>query len=145
MSVSSPCFFSRARLFIGARISLSRMAARWLGWSSHLLIAGAICSCLIGASYPLTQVYQHQEDSQRGDRTLSLLLGYKGSFMSSQARFVCHWLATDVFVLATNRQPVSLLPVIPDYVPRPSFSFLTGGFIRWARIPPTPTLKTPCA
>jgi 4-hydroxybenzoate polyprenyltransferase len=58
-----------------------------VGWSSHLFIAGAICSCLIGASYPLTQVYQHQEDSQRGDRTLSLLLGYKGSFVFSGALF----------------------------------------------------------
>ena len=57
------------------------------GWNSHLLIAGAICSCLIGASYPLTQVYQHEEDSKRGDRTLSLLLGYKGSFIFSGALF----------------------------------------------------------
>lgn len=56
-------------------------------WNSHLLIAGAICSCLIGASYPLTQVYQHEEDSRRGDRTLSLLLGYKGSFIFSGALF----------------------------------------------------------
>jgi len=56
-------------------------------WSSHLFIAGAICSCLIGASYPLTQVYQHEEDSRRGDRTLSLLLGHKGSFIFSGALF----------------------------------------------------------
>lgn len=56
-------------------------------WTSHLVIAGAICSCLIGASYPLTQVYQHEEDSRRGDRTLSLLLGYKGSFLFSGALF----------------------------------------------------------
>ena len=58
-----------------------------VGWSSHLFIAGAICSCLIGASYPLTQVYQHNEDSRRGDRTLSLMLGYKGSFIFSGALF----------------------------------------------------------
>jgi len=45
------------------------------------LIAGIICSCLIGASYPLTQVYQHDEDRKRGDKTLSLLLGVKGSFI----------------------------------------------------------------
>ncbi len=57
------------------------------GWNLHLLIAGAICSSLIGASYPLTQVYQHGEDSRRGDRTLSLLLGYKGSFIFAGALF----------------------------------------------------------
>lgn len=57
------------------------------GWNSHLFIAGVICSCLIGASYPLTQVYQHEEDGRRGDRTLSLLLGHKGSFIFSGALF----------------------------------------------------------
>ncbi|MGI4804455.1 MAG: UbiA family prenyltransferase [Janthinobacterium lividum] len=55
----------------------------YLGWDSSVLIAGGICSCLIGASYPLTQIYQHEEDSKRGDHTLSLLLGYKGSFIFS--------------------------------------------------------------
>lgn len=51
------------------------------------IIAGAICSCLIGASYPLTQVYQHDEDGRRGDRTLSIILGYKGSFIFSSVLF----------------------------------------------------------
>jgi 4-hydroxybenzoate polyprenyltransferase len=58
-------------------------------WSPDFFIAGCICSCLIGASYPLTQVYQHGEDSRRGDRTLSLVLGYKGSFICSGALFAC--------------------------------------------------------
>ena len=56
-------------------------------WNTHFIIAGAICSCLIGSSYPLTQVYQHGEDSRRGDRTLSLVLGYKGSFIFSGVLF----------------------------------------------------------
>jgi 4-hydroxybenzoate polyprenyltransferase len=56
-------------------------------WDTGFIVAGAICSCLIGASYPLTQVYQHAEDSRRGDRTLSLLLGYKGSFIFSGVLF----------------------------------------------------------
>lgn len=57
------------------------------GLTGDMLIAGAICSCLIGASYPLTQVYQHGEDSRRGDITISILLGYKGSFIFSGALF----------------------------------------------------------
>jgi 1,4-dihydroxy-2-naphthoate octaprenyltransferase len=57
------------------------------GWTSHVLVAGGICSCLIGASYPLTQVYQHDEDNRRGDRTLSIMLGYRGSFIFSGALF----------------------------------------------------------
>jgi 1,4-dihydroxy-2-naphthoate octaprenyltransferase len=56
-------------------------------WSPDFIIAGAICSCLIGASYPLTQVYQHGEDGRRGDITISILLGYKGSFIFSGVLF----------------------------------------------------------
>lgn len=56
-------------------------------WNALVLIAGGICSCLIGASYPLTQIYQHEEDSKRGDRTLSLLLGFRGSFIFSGVLF----------------------------------------------------------
>lgn len=49
-------------------------------FESRNLLPALLCSLLIGASYPLTQVYQHAEDSERGDRTLSLVLGIKGSF-----------------------------------------------------------------
>jgi 4-hydroxybenzoate polyprenyltransferase len=59
------------------------------GWNFNFIIPGCIASCLIGASYPLTQVYQHGEDSRRGDRTISLLLGYQGSFIFSGALFAC--------------------------------------------------------
>jgi 1,4-dihydroxy-2-naphthoate octaprenyltransferase len=55
----------------------------FIGFSADAWLAALICSCLIGASYPLTQVYQHAEDSKRGDKTLSLLLGIKGSFIFS--------------------------------------------------------------
>lgn len=54
----------------------------------EVMMAGLICSCLIGASYPLTQIYQHEEDSKRGDITLSILLGIKGSFIFSAIVFV---------------------------------------------------------
>jgi 4-hydroxybenzoate polyprenyltransferase len=59
------------------------------GFDGRVFLAGIICSCLIGASYPLTQVYQHIEDSQRGDKTLSILLGKKGSFLFSAFIFFC--------------------------------------------------------
>ena len=38
-------------------------------------------SLLIGGFYPLTQIYQHQHDKADGVTTLSLLLGYKGTFI----------------------------------------------------------------
>lgn len=37
-------------------------------------------SCLIGGYYPLTQVYQHKEDASDGVKTISILLGKKGTF-----------------------------------------------------------------
>ncbi len=39
-----------------------------------------IASLLIGGYYPLTQIYQHEEDSQRGDLTISYKLGIFGTF-----------------------------------------------------------------
>ncbi|MCP2042290.1 UbiA family prenyltransferase [Pontibacter sp. HSC-36F09] len=44
----------------------------WFALVSTLFLCG---------SYPLTQIYQHQEDSARGDKTLSLLLGIRGTFV----------------------------------------------------------------
>ena len=42
------------------------------------LIAAAL---LIGGFYPLTQIYQHNQDKADGVTTLSMLLGYKGTFI----------------------------------------------------------------
>lgn len=38
-------------------------------------------SLLIGGFYPLTQIYQHEQDKKDGVTTLSILLGYKGTFI----------------------------------------------------------------
>jgi 1,4-dihydroxy-2-naphthoate octaprenyltransferase len=38
-------------------------------------------SLLLGGFYPLTQIYQHEADRQDGVRTLSMVLGYRGSFI----------------------------------------------------------------
>lgn len=39
------------------------------------------CSLLLAGVYPLTQIYQHQEDYKNGDITISYKLGYKGTFI----------------------------------------------------------------
>lgn len=39
------------------------------------------CSLLLGGFYPLTQIYQHEADRQDGVRTLSMVLGLRGSFI----------------------------------------------------------------
>lgn len=45
------------------------------------LLLALVSSLFLCGSYPLTQVYQHQEDRRRGDQTLSLLLGIRGTFV----------------------------------------------------------------
>ena len=47
---------------------------------SNLLLA-LVSTLFLCGSYPLTQVYQHAEDARRGDRTLSLRLGIRGTFV----------------------------------------------------------------
>lgn len=45
-----------------------------------VLIAGSLTSIMLWANYPMTQVYQHEEDARHGDKTLSLMLGIRGTF-----------------------------------------------------------------
>lgn len=49
----------------------------------HNLSLALVSTLFLGGSYPLTQVYQHAEDSRRGDRTLSLMLGIRGTYIFS--------------------------------------------------------------
>lgn len=44
-------------------------------------LAGLLSSFMLLGNYPMTQVYQHEEDSKRGDYTLSLMLGIRGTFI----------------------------------------------------------------
>ncbi len=44
------------------------------------LFPAALTSLMLWANYPMTQVYQHEEDAKHGDRTLSLRLGIRGTF-----------------------------------------------------------------
>lgn len=48
----------------------------------------AIASCLIGALYPLTQIYQHKQDKEDGVTTISFLLGKRGTFLFSMFLFM---------------------------------------------------------
>lgn len=48
-------------------------------------IPALVCTSNLLAIYPLTQVYQHEEDAKRGDMTMSRLLGIKGTFINANA------------------------------------------------------------
>jgi 1,4-dihydroxy-2-naphthoate octaprenyltransferase len=63
------------------------------------LLPCLISSLLIGALYPLTQIYQHAEDRADGVITISYLAGKRGTFILSMLMFL---LAT--FLLAVRYQ-----------------------------------------
>ena len=46
-------------------------------------------SLLIGGFYPLTQVYQHEADHKDGVRTISMALGYRGTFVFTGIIYSC--------------------------------------------------------
>jgi 1,4-dihydroxy-2-naphthoate octaprenyltransferase len=45
-----------------------------------VLWAGAATTLMLWGNYPMTQIYQHEEDSKRGDITMSIKLGVSGTF-----------------------------------------------------------------
>ena len=55
-----------------------------LGWEplreAEVLVPALLTSITLWGSYPMTQIYQHEEDIKRGDRTLSYILGIRGTF-----------------------------------------------------------------
>ncbi|MFD1142043.1 UbiA family prenyltransferase [Larkinella insperata] len=51
------------------------------------LLAALLCTMNLLAVYPITQIYQHEEDSRRGDLTMSRLLGVGGTFLNAVCWF----------------------------------------------------------
>jgi 4-hydroxybenzoate polyprenyltransferase len=52
-----------------------------------VLLPGLLTTFMLWANYPLTQVYQHEEDSKRGDITISIKLGVKKTFYFAASMF----------------------------------------------------------
>jgi 4-hydroxybenzoate polyprenyltransferase len=50
-------------------------------FTSQYLFPAAFCSFLVGGSYPLSQIYQFEEDKARGDITIAIVMGYTGTFL----------------------------------------------------------------
>lgn len=81
-----------------------------LGWEvllkPHVLVPGFLTSLMLWGNYPLTQVYQHREDARRGDRTLSLLLGIKGTFFFSALAFALTAAAFTWYFVDKGQTPI---------------------------------------
>jgi 1,4-dihydroxy-2-naphthoate polyprenyltransferase len=81
------------------------------------VLAMAAASLLIGGFYPLTQIYQHQQDKADGVTTLSFKLGYRGTFFFTLIIYSLAMLALAVYYFAGMQQKyffilqIFLLPV----------------------------------
>lgn len=62
-------------------------------------IPASLASLMLFANYPMTQVYQHEEDMKHGDRTLSMMLGIRGTFLFAAGFFVLTTLGFVIYFL----------------------------------------------
>ena len=69
----------------------------------HALVLLGFCP-LFAALYPLTQIYQFEEDTRRGDRTLALILGMRSSLLAAIGATL---LAFALFAAAAARRAAS--------------------------------------
>lgn len=53
----------------------------------EVLLPAALSTLMLWGSYPMTQIYQHEEDAKRGDYTLSYRLGIVGTFHFTAVAF----------------------------------------------------------
>jgi 4-hydroxybenzoate polyprenyltransferase len=84
------------------------------------LILGSLFSALIlWAVYPITQVYQHEEDTKNGDKTMSILLGIRGTFIFCMT-FFSMAMVCSFFFLEHN-----------DFVRFIGFSAPIAAFMNW--------------
>jgi 1,4-dihydroxy-2-naphthoate octaprenyltransferase len=56
--------------------------------SPQVLMPASLSTLMLLGFYPLTQVYQHEEDRQRGDITFSIIMGIRGTFLFSAVIFM---------------------------------------------------------
>lgn len=88
----------------------------------EIYIPALLSSLLLMGSYPMTQIYQHEEDGKRGDQTISRMLGIIGTFHFTAIFFVIAD-AGFVWYFMTYRDPALawlfqffLLPVLIYFI-----------------------------
>ncbi|MEM8523339.1 MAG: UbiA family prenyltransferase [Bacteroidota bacterium] len=72
-------FFQGYFTFLMTYLGLHEVGLKQL-FAAEIQIPALLSSIMLWGSYPMTQIYQHQEDAKRGDQTLSLQLGILGTF-----------------------------------------------------------------
>lgn len=89
---------------------------------NHLLPA-AISTLMLWAVYPMSQIYQHEEDARRGDTTISILLGVKGTFLFTALVFSVAFLGFYFYFNTTDFIALLIFNL-------PTLLFFVGWFIK---------------
>lgn len=69
------------------------------------ILPAMISTLMLWAVYPMSQIYQHEEDAKRGDTTMSILLGIKGTFVFTAIIFSIafagffYYFSSDIFII----------------------------------------------
>ena len=79
-------------------------------------------SLLIGGFYPLTQIYQHKQDKADGVTTLSMLLGYNGTFIFTALIYIVA-VAALAYQLISNEQFKQFLVIQLFFLPVLAYFF----------------------
>lgn len=66
--------------FIMCYIGINNYGLENVG-NARVLVPAILSSIILLGTYPMTQIYQHEEDATRGDKTFSLMLGIRGTFI----------------------------------------------------------------
>ena len=72
-------------IFILTVIALNNI--QWVELNATDHFGGLVSSIFLLGSYPMTQIYQHEEDRRNGIKTISILLGHKGTFVFTGLMF----------------------------------------------------------
>lgn len=99
-----------------------------MNFEAPLLLGMAASLTMIGASYPLTQVYQHKQDLEDGVLTWSYVLGIRGTFLFAGAMFSVFIALMTAYTLLTYTTVLPLLLLLG--VTGPASFYL----LRWARL-----------
>ena len=102
-----------------------QLTAEQMNWVQSL--PQALCAgCMIGAIYPLSQIYQHEQDLQDGVVSLSYKLGCRGTFIFTSGLFL---MAAVLFTIShIQHAMLSVLIFLSFQLPVIFF------FLYWARL-----------
>ena len=73
---------------------------------------------IVGSFYPLTQIYQHKQDNADNVKTISMLLGYKGTFVLATISFFIAMLLIGYYFAANlelDRFLILLICMLPTF------------------------------